>query len=92
MVVELTSKSKTCTLTFKTSINKIFVRDHQGSFECHWIDCNHRGAFSGESVLMRHIKTQHVNPRSIDCPSCGKSFNRKDNMMEHLGRAHREYI
>ncbi|OQE33054.1 hypothetical protein PENFLA_c001G02563 [Penicillium flavigenum] len=66
--------------------------DPYGSFECRWIDCKHPGPFCHKSVLMRHIKTQHVNPRSIDCPRCKKTFNRKDNMKEHLGRVHREYI
>ncbi|KAJ6184803.1 hypothetical protein N7519_006104 [Penicillium mononematosum] len=66
--------------------------DPYGSFECRWIDCKHPGPFCHGSVLMRHIKTQHVNPRSIDCPRCKKTFNRKDNMKEHLGRVHREYI
>ncbi|KAJ5817515.1 hypothetical protein N7447_007523 [Penicillium robsamsonii] len=62
-----------------------------GPFECNWISCKHRRPFSCERVLMRHIKTQHVKPRSIDCPRCPLSFNRKDNMKEHLGRVHREY-
>ncbi|KAJ9491997.1 hypothetical protein VN97_g1221 [Penicillium thymicola] len=66
--------------------------DYHGSFECHWIDCTHRHAFSCESVLIRHIRTQHINPSSINCPRCDKSFNRKNNMKEHVGRIHREYI
>jgi len=39
---------------------------------------------------MRHIKTQHVDPYSIECPEeeCDQVFGREDNMMEHLFRVH----
>ncbi|CAP80442.1 hypothetical protein E8E15_010240 [Penicillium rubens] len=62
----------------------------QWSFQCHWKDCTYRDTFSGKPALMRHIDTQHVNPRSFYCPSCPMSFNRKDNMTEHRGRVHWE--
>ncbi|KAJ6128698.1 hypothetical protein N7471_009915 [Penicillium samsonianum] len=62
------------------------------SFQCHWKDCTYRDPFSGKPALLRHIDTQHITPRSFDCPSCNKSFNRKDNMTEHLGRVHWERV
>ncbi|KAJ5494205.1 hypothetical protein N7463_010292 [Penicillium fimorum] len=61
------------------------------TFQCHWTDCKYRGMFSRKNVLMRHIKTQHVTPRSFDCPRCARSFGRKDNMREHMGRVHWEH-
>ncbi|KGO72469.1 Zinc finger, C2H2 [Penicillium italicum] len=67
-------------------------KTRQQSFKCHWNDCTYRNAFSGKPALMRHIDTQHVSPRSFDCPSCAMSFNRKDNLTEHLGRVHWERV
>ncbi|KAJ5520147.1 hypothetical protein N7463_000600 [Penicillium fimorum] len=59
-----------------------------GTYQCNWKDCKYRGVFSRKGVLMRHIETQHVAPRSFDCPVCGHLFSRRDNMTEHLGRVH----
>lgn len=64
----------------------------RGSFHCYWKDCKYGRVFSRKGVLMRHIETQHVFPRSIDCPVCGRFFSRKDNMTEHLGRIHHKRI
>ena len=62
----------------------------QGSFQCCWKDCKYRGTFTRKGLLMRHVETQYVTPRAFDCTICGKSFSRKDNMREHLGRVHLE--
>ncbi|KAJ5488366.1 hypothetical protein N7453_011820 [Penicillium expansum] len=59
---------------------------------CNWKDCPYPGMFSRKGVLMRHIETQHVNPRSFGCPKCDRLFSRKDNMTEHLGRVHLERV
>lgn len=71
--------------------NTIFhLSKDNGYFLCDWKDCAYSGIFSSKGALMRHIDTQHVAPRSVDCPKCDKLFSRKDNMTEHLGRVHRE--
>ncbi|KAJ5970248.1 uncharacterized protein N7479_000166 [Penicillium vulpinum] len=62
--------------------------DGQGAFRCTWKNCRYPGVFSCKGVLRRHIKTQHVTPRSFGCPECDRLFSRKDNMTEHLGRVH----
>ncbi|KAJ5372571.1 hypothetical protein N7517_004577 [Penicillium concentricum] len=62
--------------------------DLHGTYQCNWKDCKYRGVFSRKGVLMRHIETQHVAPRSFDCPVCGHLFCRRDNMTEHIGRVH----
>ncbi|KAE8166925.1 hypothetical protein BDV40DRAFT_295955 [Aspergillus tamarii] len=57
---------------------------------CGWKDCNYQGTFGRKAELMRHIDTQHVSPRSYDCPiqGCRKVCNREDNLLEHIRRAH----
>ncbi|KAE8147673.1 hypothetical protein BDV25DRAFT_29257 [Aspergillus avenaceus] len=62
-------------------------------FECKWIDCDSRQKhFARYGDLMRHIRTLHVNPRSIPCVAedCGEVFNRKDNRDQHVIRKHPE--
>ncbi|KAJ6137158.1 hypothetical protein N7471_003644 [Penicillium samsonianum] len=63
-----------------------------GTFRCNWKDCSYPGMFSRKGVLMRHIETQHVTPRSFGCPKCDRLFSRKDNMTEHFGRVHLEIV
>ncbi|KAJ5154535.1 uncharacterized protein N7500_009974 [Penicillium coprophilum] len=65
-------------------------KELRGTYQCNWRDCKYRGVFSRKGVLMRHIETQHVAPRSFDCPVCGNLFCRRDNLTEHLGRVHRK--
>ncbi|KAJ5697579.1 hypothetical protein N7488_011263 [Penicillium malachiteum] len=69
-----------------------FCRDSDpcGPFKCKWEDCRYPGVFARKAVLMRHIETQHVTPKSFECPDklCDRSFNRKDNMEEHWRRVH----
>lgn len=57
---------------------------------CGWKNCENPGPFTRKAVLMRHIDTQHISPRDFVCSFelCGKSFNRKDNLDEHLRRVH----
>ncbi|KAJ5780508.1 hypothetical protein N7457_005668 [Penicillium paradoxum] len=68
------------------------VENLHGSYQCEWKDCTYRGSFSRKGVLMRHIETQHVSPRSFNCHICDRRFSRKDNMVEHLGRVHLERV
>ncbi|KAK1147792.1 hypothetical protein N8T08_000305 [Aspergillus melleus] len=53
-----------------------------------WKDCGYSGSFGRKAELMRHIETQHVNPRAHQCALCGKVYNRKDNLGEHFQRVH----
>ncbi|KAJ5949933.1 hypothetical protein N7454_001517 [Penicillium verhagenii] len=64
-------------------------RSHQHrSFKCKWEGCRYTGAFGRKFELKRHVETQHINPNSYECPGCRKGYNRKDNLEEHLRRAH----
>ncbi|KAJ5357581.1 hypothetical protein N7541_004739, partial [Penicillium brevicompactum] len=65
-------------------------RSRRNHFQCLWRGCNYPGVFSRKGVLMRHIETQHVDPHSFDCHKCDRTFSRKDNMMEHIGRVHKK--
>ncbi|KAL4908896.1 hypothetical protein BDW74DRAFT_74383 [Aspergillus multicolor] len=57
---------------------------------CEWKDCPHRNPFRREGDLLRHVKGAHVSPRSFVCTidGCWKSFNRNDNLQEHVRRCH----
>jgi hypothetical protein len=57
---------------------------------CHWPGCRYAGSFSKKGQLTRHVKTQHISPKSFGCsePGCGKAFHRKDNLGEHIRRIH----
>ncbi|KAL4922361.1 hypothetical protein BDW62DRAFT_172395 [Aspergillus aurantiobrunneus] len=59
-------------------------------FHCGWEGCADRGSFKRENDLWRHIKGAHVFPRSFICmiENCRASFNRKDNLQEHIRRRH----
>ncbi|KAE8313059.1 hypothetical protein BDV41DRAFT_269356 [Aspergillus transmontanensis] len=61
-----------------------------GLYRCEWRACKYPGVFSREAELMRHIRSKHVCPGLYKCPEENRrrSFNRKDNMMEHLRRKH----
>ncbi|KAJ5261257.1 hypothetical protein N7478_011852 [Penicillium angulare] len=62
----------------------------QSGFRCEWKGCRYPGAFGRKFELKRHVDTQHISPNSFECPDsrCRKSYNRKDNLEEHLRRAH----
>jgi hypothetical protein len=64
------------------------------SFECGWKNCKRPRPFKNKGTLMRHIKTQHVDMREIECPvlRCGRVFNRKDKMDDHVYRVHRSQL
>ncbi|KAJ5743703.1 Zinc finger C2H2 [Penicillium manginii] len=51
---------------------------------CKWSNCKRPGPFSNRATLKRHVDTQHLDPRSFKCHSCNMSFNRKDNLDQHL--------
>ncbi|KAE8383842.1 hypothetical protein BDV26DRAFT_2190 [Aspergillus bertholletiae] len=59
-------------------------------FRCGWKGCKYNGTFGRKAELMRHIDALHVSPHSYDCPvqKCPKVFNRRDNLLEHIRRAH----
>ncbi|KAJ5537686.1 hypothetical protein N7494_007165 [Penicillium frequentans] len=61
----------------------------QGRFKCKWEGCRYTGAFGRKFELKRHVDTQHISPNSFPCPDprCGKGYNRRDNLEEHLRRA-----
>jgi hypothetical protein len=58
--------------------------------QCKWEGCTYSGYFTRESVLLRHIRLIHLNPRQFVCPydSRCKPFNRKDNLMAHMRKIH----
>ena len=45
--------------------------------------------FSTHAVLRRHIRTVHSATCTLHaCRMCGRSFNRKDNLLAHLAKSH----
>ncbi|PYI09408.1 hypothetical protein BO78DRAFT_38564 [Aspergillus sclerotiicarbonarius CBS 121057] len=65
-------------------------RQASHDLRCQWKDCTTRPTFNRWEDLSRHIKTIHVFPHSYVCPviGCGRLFNRKDNLEEHMSRHH----
>ncbi|PWY69644.1 hypothetical protein BO94DRAFT_294715 [Aspergillus sclerotioniger CBS 115572] len=63
-------------------------REETHDLRCGWKDCPTKSPFSRWEDLSRHIKTIHVFPQFYVCPFCDKSFNRKDNLHEHMSRPH----
>ncbi|PYH67942.1 uncharacterized protein BO88DRAFT_405888 [Aspergillus vadensis CBS 113365] len=59
------------------------------NLRCGWTDCTARSTFNRWEDLSRHIKTIHVFPASYVCRFCDRTFNRKDNLVEHQLRTHR---
>jgi uncharacterized Zn-finger protein len=57
---------------------------------CYWPACTYTGTFSKKGQLTRHVNTKHISPGSFECPQlgCGKAFDRKDNLGEHMRRIH----
>ncbi|EAU39310.1 predicted protein [Aspergillus terreus NIH2624] len=55
-------------------------------FRCDRNGCDYTGTFGRKAELMRHIESKHVNPGAHKCPApgCGRVFNRKDNLEEHM--------
>ncbi|KAE8147143.1 hypothetical protein BDV25DRAFT_143036 [Aspergillus avenaceus] len=60
------------------------------ALRCKWDGCNYTGVFGRKAELMRHIEAIHVSPKSYNCPvnHCRRSFNRSDNLKEHIRRVH----
>ncbi|KAJ5816427.1 hypothetical protein N7447_008660 [Penicillium robsamsonii] len=75
---------------------KIKDRDSEsyGTFKCEWKDCPYDRLFSRKGVLMRHIQTQHVNPRAFKCPNpwCGHASSRRENLKAHRQSIHNEIL
>ncbi|KAE8383156.1 hypothetical protein BDV26DRAFT_252219 [Aspergillus bertholletiae] len=69
---------------------------HQGHADvrppltCRWDGCTYRRLFNREADLVRHVKTKHISPRCHKCTvnACTKSFNRGDNLRDHMVRMH----
>ena len=63
---------------------------HQPGLRCEWKGCRYNGAFGRKFELRRHVETQHISPGSFPCrePTCRMSYNRKDNLEDHMRRAH----
>ncbi|KAL3487892.1 hypothetical protein BJX62DRAFT_240617 [Aspergillus germanicus] len=61
---------------------------------CKWEGCDYSGGFRRTHDLKRHVLTQHIEPRSHECPEygCGMSFNRRDNLRWHLRRVHQRNV
>ncbi|XHF97083.1 hypothetical protein AWENTII_000686 [Aspergillus wentii] len=59
-------------------------------FRCRWEGCTYKKHFGRDVDLLRHVKHIHVLPRSFPCDvdGCSKTFNRKDNLKEHLLKKH----
>ncbi|PWY69658.1 hypothetical protein BO94DRAFT_628485 [Aspergillus sclerotioniger CBS 115572] len=57
---------------------------------CEWNGCTYAHPFNRAADLIRHVRNIHVSPDSFPCwvPGCDRSFNRSDNLMEHLSRVH----
>ncbi|KAJ5652768.1 hypothetical protein N7507_010194 [Penicillium longicatenatum] len=62
----------------------------QSGWKCEWRGCRYTGAFGRKFELKRHVETQHIFRNAFECPDprCRKGYNRKDNLEEHLRRAH----
>ncbi|KAJ5372572.1 hypothetical protein N7517_004578 [Penicillium concentricum] len=76
--------------------SKIKDRDSEsyGTFKCEWKDCQYDRLFSRKGVLMRHIETQHVNPRAFKCPNprCNHASSRRENLKAHRQSVHKEIL
>ncbi|KAB8260692.1 hypothetical protein BDV32DRAFT_149126 [Aspergillus pseudonomiae] len=57
---------------------------------CKWEGCTSTKIFNREADLVRHVRTIHIAPRSYRCNvgGCFRSFNRGDNLKEHMLRVH----
>ena len=59
--------------------------------ECLWKDCKRPRPFVSKLTLMRHVRSQHIYPRSVNClnKDCDQVFRRKSDMKLHLRRVHK---
>ncbi|KAE8391926.1 hypothetical protein BDV23DRAFT_62331 [Aspergillus alliaceus] len=59
---------------------------------CKWQGCSSSNVFNRAGDLIRHIRYAHVMPLSFKCgiDGCRRSFNRKDNMKQHILTMHRK--
>ncbi|KAE8423474.1 hypothetical protein BDV36DRAFT_242659 [Aspergillus pseudocaelatus] len=64
--------------------------DARPILRCRWEGCTSRRQFNREADLVRHIRTLHIAPRSYKCiiENCSKTYNRGDNLKEHILRVH----
>ncbi|CAI7598482.1 unnamed protein product [Penicillium viridicatum] len=66
--------------------------DNYGTFKCEWKGCQYDRLFSRKGVLMRHIQTQHINPRAFKCPWCDHASSRRENLKAHRQSVHKETL
>ncbi|KAJ0414555.1 hypothetical protein BJY00DRAFT_294746 [Aspergillus carlsbadensis] len=77
-------------LTLSGSSGQAPFHPQAPALQCKWEGCTYAGYFTRESVLLRHIRLIHLNPRQFFClyDSRCKPFNRKDNLMTHMRKVH----
>ncbi|PYI09415.1 hypothetical protein BO78DRAFT_415692 [Aspergillus sclerotiicarbonarius CBS 121057] len=66
------------------------VSHPQAPLQCGWAGCTNSKSFNRPADLLRHVRNLHVTPNAYVCRvnNCGRAFNRKDNLMEHIARVH----
>lgn len=81
-------------LTSAPDIRGRYTSGLECKLKCEWEGCTYKGTFGRRGTLNRHVETQHLCPKSYECPEprCGKLFNRKDNLLEHLRKVHSKDI
>jgi hypothetical protein len=59
-------------------------------FSCQWAGCTSGVSFHRRSDLRRHVEAYHLQPHSHICDAggCRRTFNRKDNLQDHVRRVH----
>ncbi|KAK2741386.1 hypothetical protein FQN57_005671 [Myotisia sp. PD_48] len=58
--------------------------------KCRWEGCTSRGEFPRTVDLLRHIRTVHLDKKTIKCPhkGCKRLFSRDDHSFTHFKKVH----
>ncbi|PSN75293.1 hypothetical protein BS50DRAFT_37479 [Corynespora cassiicola Philippines] len=80
-----------CAMVFDKEylLRKHIHRRHTPRYSCSM--CNQK-PFGLRADLNRHISSRHPDTSSKtlhQCPACGKSFPRKDNLLRHVNKLHK---